>query len=79
MATVEFPRPVDSHSDLLDALRPDDLALLIPGLVECHFDSGEVVYNPGDNVEYCYFPTGPAMCSYFVELEDGTAVETICK
>jgi len=77
MATVEFPRPVDSHSDLLDALRPDDLALLIPGLVECHFDSGEVVYNPGDNVEYCYFPTGPAMCSYFVELEDGTAVETI--
>ena len=28
-------------------------------------------------MEYCYFPMGPAMCSFFVELDCGTAVETI--
>lgn len=69
--------PDDLHSDLIKALNPADRALLMPLLSECSLRSGEIIYHPGDNVEYCYFPLGPSLCSYFVELEDGTAVETI--
>lgn len=64
-------------SDLLSALRQDDLALLEPRLGECRLKSGETIYSPGDNVEYCYFPTEGAISSYFVEMDDGMEVETI--
>lgn len=67
----------DLRSDLLDALNEGDRALLMLKLTQCRLRSGEVIYNPGDNVEFCYFPLGPAICSYFVELAEGTAVETI--
>lgn len=69
--------PDDLRSDLLDALNTSDRTRLAPLLSECRMRAGEVIYHPGDNVEYCYFPLGPAMCSYFVELADGNAVETI--
>ncbi|MEE4451532.1 Crp/Fnr family transcriptional regulator [Novosphingobium resinovorum] len=81
MSTIPQTSPVSTAaigaSDLLAALRPEDLALVEPRLGECRLRSGEIVYNPGDSIDYCYFPTGGAMCSYFVEMEDGTAVETI--
>jgi len=81
MSSIPQTSPVSAAaiagSDLLSALRQDDLALLEPRLVECRLKSGEIIYNPGDNVEYCYFPTEGAMSSYFVEMEDGMAVETI--
>jgi CRP-like cAMP-binding protein len=81
MSTIPQSSPVSlaaiSGSDLLSALRQDDLALLEPRLGECRLKAGDIIYNPGDNVDYCYFPTEGAMCSYFVEMEDGTAVETI--
>ena len=81
MSSIPQTSPVSAAaiagSDLLSALRQDDLALLEPRLVECRLKSGEIIYNPGDNVEYCYFPTDGAMSSYFVEMEDGMAVETI--
>lgn len=67
----------NAGSDLLDALYPSDRDALRPYLHEVHMKSGEVIYNPGDNVDYCYFPTGPAISSFFVELDDGTSVETI--
>lgn len=72
----DTPAP-DNGSGLLGALRDEDRALIESHATEVRCGSGAVVYQPGDNVEYCYFPLGAAMCSYFVELEDGTAVETI--
>lgn len=72
----ESPIP-EAGNGLLAALRAEDRALVESHLSECRLKSGEIIYHPGDNVEYCYFPTGAAMSSYFVELEDGTAVETI--
>jgi CRP-like cAMP-binding protein len=81
MSTIPQSSPVSPAaivgSDLLSALRQDDLALLEPRLGECRLKAGDIIYNPGDSVDYCYFPTEGAMCSYFVEMEDGTAVETI--
>jgi cAMP-binding proteins - catabolite gene activator and regulatory subunit of cAMP-dependent protein kinases len=68
----------DSFSnDLLDALNADDRGLLSPYITECTFEAGRVIYHPGDDVDYCYLPMGSSLCSYFVELEDGVAVETI--
>ena len=65
------------RNDLLDALHPDERALIERHCTDCQLAAGEVIYQPGDNVNYCYLPTGAALCSFFVELDDGTAVETI--
>lgn len=65
------------HSELLSVLRPEDLSLFDRHSTECQFNSGDVIYKAGDLVEYCYFPIGSAMCSFFVQLDCGTAVETI--
>lgn len=67
----------NARSDLLDALRPEEKTLLEPHLSECRMKAGEVIYQPGDNVDFCYFPIGASMCSFFVELDCGNAVETI--
>lgn len=65
------------QSDLLAALRPGDFALLEPHLSEVQLRSGEVIYHPGDQVDYCYLPRGASICSFFVELDSGISVETI--
>lgn len=64
-------------SSLLAALRPEDRALLDSHLEACSFKSGHVIYDSGDNVEFCYLPLGSSLCSYFVELDCGIAVETV--
>ncbi|MDF2638068.1 MAG: Crp/Fnr family transcriptional regulator [Novosphingobium lindaniclasticum] len=65
------------QSDLLAVLRPGDFALLEPNLSEVQLRSGEVIYQPGDQVDYCYLPRGASICSFFVELDSGISVETI--
>lgn len=65
------------QSDLLGALRPGDFERLAPHLSEVQMRAGEVIYQPGDSVEYCYLPRGASVCSYFVELDSGISVETI--
>lgn len=80
MSTIAQTMPAPetlAGSDLLGALRAQDRALLEARLSECRLNAGEVIYQPGDAVDYCYFPTGAAICSFFVEMEDGMAVETI--
>ena len=67
-----------SHGNgLLAALRDEDRALLEPHLSECRLPAGHVIYKPGDPVGHCWFPLGPVLCSYVVELDCGMAVETI--
>lgn len=68
---------VQEDSDLLRALRPGDRALLDPHLVDVKLPAGEVIYRPGDPVEFCYLPRGASVCSYFIELDSGIEVETI--
>jgi CRP-like cAMP-binding protein len=63
-------------NNLLKALRPDDLALLIPHLKPWMAEAGDVLCEPGDQVRTVHFPCGPGLVSFMVMLEDGRGVET---
>jgi CRP-like cAMP-binding protein len=63
-------------SNLLGALRPNELALLAPYVTDCHLAAGESLYEPGDVVRYAFFPRYAALAVFFVELENGEVVET---
>lgn len=63
-------------NNLLRALRPADMALLQPLLREWEASRGTVLYEPGDSVDWIYFPCGSSIVSFLVVLEDGQAVET---
>ena len=65
------------YNNLLRRLRADDYALLAPHFDERQRPVGDLLYNPGDNVEYVYFPCGPSLVSYLVSNEDGRDVETV--
>lgn len=64
-------------NNLLNALRPQDYALLQPDLVLTDMASHDLLYSPGDHVGTVYFPCGPSLVSYLVTNEDGRDVETI--
>lgn len=68
---------MSERSELLEALRPQDRTLLFPGLSEVRLETGKVLYDPGEPVEYCYFPCGGAIASFFVLLDSGVVVETL--
>jgi DNA-binding transcriptional regulator YhcF (GntR family) len=54
-----------------------DFALIEPHLAQMQTRAGDLLYNPGANVETVYFPCGPCLVSYVVPNEDGRDVETI--
>jgi Crp-like helix-turn-helix domain len=65
------------YNNLLRRLSTGDFALLAPHLVPAEAAAGDLLYNPGDDVEIVHFPCGPALASYLVANEDGRDVETI--
>jgi CRP-like cAMP-binding protein len=65
------------RNNLLRLLRGDDYALLTPLLDSVTKKSGDLLYNPGDNVEFVYFPCDSSLTSYLVSGEDGRDVETV--
>lgn len=64
-------------NDLLAFLDPAARASLERRCSEVSMVSGETIYSPGQRVGHCFFPLGSAICSFYVELDCGTAVETI--
>src|SRR5579871_1083159 len=64
-------------NNLLRRLNNADFALLEPHLARSEAKAGELLYNPGDDVETVHFPCGPSLVSYVVPHEDGRDVETI--
>ena len=64
-------------NNLLRRLNPADYASLAPHLTGDEAKPGELLYNPGDNVQTVHFPCGPTLVSYMVPNEDGRDVETI--
>jgi len=64
-------------NNLLRRLNAADYALLEPHLNADEAKPGELLYNPGDDVQTVYFPCGPTLASYMVPNEDGRDVETI--
>nr|CAD6628265.1 Crp/Fnr family transcriptional regulator [Rhizobium sp. TCK]CAD6630238.1 Crp/Fnr family transcriptional regulator [arsenite-oxidising bacterium NT-25] len=64
------------ENNLLRALRVEDMELLQPLLTSWEGSTGDILYEPGDNVRHLYFPCGPSLVSFLVLLDDGRAVET---
>ena len=58
-------------------LSDSDYALLTPHLTQDEAKPGDLLYNPGDDVEIAHFPCGPGLVSYMVANEDGRDVETV--
>ena len=63
-------------NNLLSALSRNDLDSLQPFLSVWEGAAGDVLYEPGDNVQYVYYPCGRSLVSFRVLLSDGRAVET---
>ena len=64
-------------NNLLRRLNGADYALLEAHLSDDETKAGELLYNPGDNVQTVHFPCGPTLVSYMVPNEDGRDVETV--
>jgi CRP-like cAMP-binding protein len=63
-------------NNLLRALRSEDLAVLEPSLQEWDGTAGTLLYQPGDEIQFVYFPCGPSLVSFAIVLEGGHVVET---
>jgi Crp-like helix-turn-helix domain len=64
-------------NNLLRRLNAADYALLEPHLTSDKATPGDLLYNPGDDVQTVHFPCGSTLASYMVSNEDGRDVETI--
>jgi CRP-like cAMP-binding protein len=63
------------HNDLLRGLSETDYAHISPHVEIVSLIAGEVLYNPGDDVNTVYFPCeGGAIC-FVVAIEDGREVD----
>jgi CRP-like cAMP-binding protein len=60
---------------VLDAMAPADLEALAPHLQELSLSAGAVLYEPGYEVEWVYFPT-TAVVSVVTTMADGRSVES---
>src|SRR5437868_10461597 len=65
------------YNNLLRLLSAGDFALIEPHLAREEAEAGNLLYNPGDNVDTVHFPCGPSLASYMVPNEEGRDVETI--
>ena len=74
ITTGTLDRP---FNNLLRRLSEADYALLAQHLAQAEATAGDLLYNPGDDVETVHFPCGPSLVSYLVPNEDGRDVETI--
>src|SRR3984893_12668746 len=77
MIANENPPEERPFNNLLRRLSARDVALIAPHLVQEGAKAGELLYNPGDDVDTVHFPCGPSLASYLVPNEGVRAVETI--
>lgn len=66
----------DQTNDLLKVLFEDHRTRVATRVSRQELRKGDLLYDPGDSIEYCYFPCGAAMATYYVVMDDGLAVET---
>jgi CRP-like cAMP-binding protein len=65
-----------NQNRLLSALAAPDYALLQPHLREVPLEAGAVLHDPGERIQYVYFPLS-GMISLLSVMRDGKAVETM--
>ena len=63
-------------SNLLEALRPAERAILGEYLREVELPKDYTFYHPGDDVQVCYFPRYGAIAAFYVVMANGAAIET---
>lgn len=68
------PLPI-SMNRLLFALPPEDRALLAPHLSPVDLEKGRLLYEPGDLVEFVYFPVD-CVLSLMTLMDNGAAIES---
>ena len=59
---------------LLGLLQPGERERLLPHLQPVTFSLGQVIYEPGERIEYCYFPTD-SVASMLYTTQDGSTAE----
>jgi CRP-like cAMP-binding protein len=76
-AVSQPPDQEISSNRLLGALGPADRRRLEPHLQAVALRSGQVLFEPGDEVDTTYFPGGHAMVSLRLTTAEGEAVEVV--
>jgi len=71
----EAARPAPTANRLLAALGPADRDLIAPHLSSFPLRRGEVLFEPGDEVDTTYFPCHRAMISLRLATRDGQEIE----
>lgn len=67
-------RALDADRNLLlCSLPPAERELLLPHLEPVTFLLGRIVYEPGERVNYCYFPTNSVVSMLYAMQEGSTA------
>ena len=69
---IEVSNPAQNH--LLCALQPGERERLLPHLQPVTFSLGQIIYEPGERIEYCYFPTN-SVVSLLYTTQDGSTAE----
>ncbi|HEX2583835.1 MAG TPA: Crp/Fnr family transcriptional regulator [Steroidobacteraceae bacterium] len=64
-------------NNLLQKMNAHDFKLVETSLIYEHRVSGDLLYQPGDSVEFIYFPCDASLASFLVANEDGFDVETV--
>jgi CRP-like cAMP-binding protein len=65
-----------ANNNLLRALQSEDAARLVAACTMIELGSGQMLFDPGDLIEQCYFPCDAAIASFQVVTADGEAIET---
>jgi CRP-like cAMP-binding protein len=66
--------PNAARNLLLCALQPGERERLLPHLQPVIFSLGQIIYEPGERIEYCYFPTN-SVVSLLYTTQDGSTAE----
>ena len=69
---IEASSPAQNH--LLCALQPGERERLLPHLQPVTFSLGQIIYEPGERIQYCYFPTN-SVVSLLYTTQDGATAE----
>jgi CRP-like cAMP-binding protein len=64
------------NNNLLRALQPEDFDFLSRAITMVELASGEMLYDPGELIEQCFFPCDTAIASFQVVTAEGEAIET---
>jgi CRP-like cAMP-binding protein len=69
-------RPIPAlQNNLLQALPPEDHALLAPHLINVECERGRLLYDPGDPIDHIYFPHD-GVISLMTLMDSGAAIES---